>query len=1213
MAERKVRSRRLLGAGLALTGAALLSGAGPSAAGQSAAGGGVISSSQGGVPATGQAVPAPQAATSAGQPTSAVTSSGGTIRGTVKAGVVPLPGVAITATNTLTGKKYATTTDVNGAYEMTIPKTGRYVVRAELAAFAPVTSEVRITAEAAQQTAAFTLQLASRAAQAEAASQGASASGLAAALGRGTQALSMSGDAGGLTDASVGGGSAGAALPSLAGLGDSAASGSDSVTVSGQVGSTNALGGMSEDEIRQRVEDAMARARQQGGAAADQMNAVVGMLGNIMGGPGGFGGGRGGGGGGGGFGGGRGSFRNFNPTQPHGAIFYQGGFPELQAQASSAAALHALSLGTPYLTTEPSLGSQQNRFGVTYAGSPYVPGLTKPSTKNFVFFNVTGQRNITPEDLTGTVPSALERAGDFSQSVQTVNGTQTGVMLYDPRTGTPTQLSPGQTCAAPVAGSCVGLIVPASEMTSQARALLNYYPLPNVAGVTTNNYQTITTAGANSLIGSGRYVRNFGSAPMFGLGGGRRSQQNGPKTLRQNLNSNFSFSHSASDLRNIIPLLGGKTSTNGYNLGVGYMIGYGRVTNNASVTWNRSHATTTNYFTGGIDPTTAAGISVPSSASGLAQNGFYSGLPNVELTNFTSLTEEQPQDTINETISFSDFVSWSHKKHNMRFGTDIRRVHADQVGGNDVTGTFDFSGYVTENPLAQAATASNSSQSTKEPQSGSSLADLLIGQPQETKTQAALYKTYLRANVLDGYAQDDFRVLPGLTLNYGLRYEYFGPYFEKNNRLVNLDHNADFTVVDPVQPGGRGEFDGTYPRSLVNPDRDMFSPRFGLAWRPKWLEQTVVRGGYGINFNTGQFAKFAQSLSSQPPFAITQNNTLATSANATGCGLGNMTLANGFGCASKPITNNYAVDKNYRLGHVQVYNVDVQRTFPLGIVVNLGYDGSKGGDLDIVTAPNASVASVTTAGAQAFTYETSLAESRNNQLVLSARKRLQKGVAVQVLYQYGHSIDNASSIGGSSVSTVQNSQRLDLEEGNSSFDVRHKVTGNYVIELPFGPNRKFLASGGRWSKALDGFSVSGDFTFASGSYFTPVYENATAELAAGGTYTLRPDRVFTQPLSGPKNINEWFNAAAFAAPANGFGTASRNSIEGPGTVEADVSLSRTVQLGSTRSFEARLAATNAFNTVQYSSIDTTLNSATFGQVNATTAQRTVTLLARYRF
>ncbi len=1157
------------------------------------------------------------------------TTAGGTIHGTVTTGsgksATPLPGVAVTATNTLTGKKYATTTDIAGAFAMTIPRTGRYVVRAELAAFAPITQEVRITAEASTQTASFALELASRAAAQSQEQATATTRALANALG--TQSLSVSGgEASDATDTTVAGGNAGASLPSLAGLGDTS-NPADSVTVSGAQGSTNGLAGINEDDLRQRIDDAVAQARQRGGADADQMNAVVGMLGGLIGGggfggpggPGGGGGGRGGRGGGGGGGG----FRNFNPTQPHGAIFYQGGFPALQAQQSSTTSLLALENGGLPQTPQPFLGSQQNRFGVSFTGSPSIPGLYKANPKQFVFINVTGVRNITPVNFTSTVPTLAERGqtlvngtptnsdADLSALAQTVSGTQITPPIYNPAT----------------AQRFAGNIIPAALITPQARALLNYYPLPNIVGASTQNYQTITTQGTNTTQGSARFVRNFGAqggGPFGGGGGGGRrgggANANAPKSLRQTLNLTFSFSRNAADVRNFIPILGGKSDTSGYGLSTGYTVSYGRLSNNASLNWNRSSSETVNFFTGSsINPATAAGIAVPSQAAGLAQPGFYNGVPNISLTNFSPLTETTPVSRINQTISFSDFVAYRHGKHNMRLGTDIRRVHVDQVGGNNPLGSFVFSGLVTESPTDQAATLQNTTGSTKPASSGASLADLLLGQPQETKIQAGLFKTYLRANILDGYAQDDFRLSRGLTLNYGLRYEYFSPYVEKNNRLVNLDHNANFTSVDAVTPNSSGTFSGKYPRSLVNPDRTMFSPRFGLAWRPKFLKETVIRTGYGINYNTGQFATFAQSLAFQPPFATTQNNTLSTAANNTGCFITtpgaptNLTLANGFNCSTKAIQNTYAVDKNYRLGHVQIYNLDIQKSLPHGVVVNLGYNGSKGGNLDIVTAPNATATFVTTPGAQAFTYETSLAASRLQQLVISARKRLEKGVSLQLLYQYGHSIDNASSIGGGSVSTVQNSQRIDLEEGNSSFDVRHKLTGNYVLELPFGPNRAFLASGGTLSKVFDGFSLSGDFTFASGTYFTPQYQNSAAQLAAGGTYTLRPDRVPGQPIAGKKTIGSWFNPAAFTAPANGFGTASRNSIEGPGTVASDLSLSRTFSFGGTRSFETRLTGTNIFNTVQYKGISTVENSAQFGQVTSTATQRVVTLIARYRF
>jgi hypothetical protein len=152
------------------------------------------------------------------------------------------------------------------------------------------------------------------------------------------------------------------------------------------------------------------------------------------------------------------------------------------------------------------------------------------------------------------------------------------------------------------------------------------------------------------------------------------------------------------------------------------------------------------------------------------------------------------------------------------------------------------------------------------------------------------------------------------------------------------------------------------------------------------------------------------------------------------------------------------------------------------------------------------------------------------------------------------------------------------------------------------------------AKVLDGFSVSGTFTFATGTYFTPTYSGNEAEATSANTFTQRPDRVFTQPLVGPGKLKEFFNTAAFTAPASGaYGTASQGSIEGPGTVSVSAALSRTVQLSGTNSFEARVQATNVFNTVQYSGINVTENSNNFGQITSAAAMRSLVVVARYRF
>ena len=931
-----------------------------------------------------------------------------------------------------------------------------------------------------------------------------------------------------------------------------------------------------------------------------------------------------------------GNFRNFNPAQPHGSIFWMGGNSALNATP-----WQGTNPFSPHFLQNPSAYS--NNFGLTGAGSPYIPGLTKPNTKQFVFINLTGRKNLNafaPDAV--RVPTLAERAGDFSHSFNQVNGAAVPVTLYNPSSGA--LIPDGKLATA-------GL-----SITQQAQNLLAYYPAPNLpptSDPTSSNYQTISNAGSNSIAINTRYNRTLGSAPSpfggrgGGGGGGRRgggnANANTKPTLRQSINLGYNYSHSAADQRNIFLPLGGATEIDGNGLTAGYTVGYGRISNNATLGWNRSNAATRNYFTNTANnPSDIVGLNVPNNSGGFTNPEFYNGLSSFTISNFAGLSNTTPSQTINQTISFSDFVSWRHAKHNYRFGLDIRRVHADSIGGNNPLGSYTFTGYATANPADQV---NNKAGQT----SGSAFADFLLGLPQSTGLQAGLYKTYLRENVYDGYVTDDYRVLANVTLNYGLRYEYFGPYSEKNNRLVNLDHNADFSQVAVVMPNAVGPFHGQFNSSLVNPDYTMFAPRLGIAWRPKLkvaaIKDVVIRAGYGMNYNTGQYATFARSLSHQVPFANTQTNNvitptvLAPTPTPTGCqttqsqytfigndgqthtrsaSQANLTLGTGYNCSTaQSITNNYAVDPNYRLAMVQIYNLNVQKTIPLNIVLNIGYNGTTSGNLDVVGAPNATPTSggSTISYASPFDFERSIASSRSNALVISAQRRQVKGIALGATYTYSHTIDNASGVGGAIGTPIQNFYRVDLEEGNASFDQRHNLTGNWVTELPFGPNRAFLNKGGVLAKILDGYSLSGTFTFASGHYFTPQYNGNQAEAQSGNVFRLRPDRVPGQSLKGPGTLAAFFNKAAFAPPtgASGYGTSSQGSIEGPGTVAVSASLSRTVQFEGTNSFEARVTATNVFNTVQYSGISTAENSANFGQVTSAAPMRVLQLQARYRF
>ncbi len=1075
--------------------------------------------------------------------------TGGLLHGQVKSGSTPLPGVTVTAQNTLTGKRFSTTTDINGGWSLHLAQNGRYVIRTQFAAFAQGSQEAVLNAASHDQTVNFDLLLASRAAaqvqmQEQSTDQAAQAIRQLAATG--VQNLSLVSALAEGTDTQAGAsnlsGSAGAALPSIAGNSDFSG---DSVAISGQSGTVSPLAGMDMDRVRDAMETVRTLMGGPGGNFAGTGGGLFG--GGGFGGPGGMMGGAGGA---------RGNFRGFKPGQPHGAIFWSGSNSAIDAEPFS---LHGQSQQQP--------ASGTNRFGITFMSAPYLPGVTKPSGKDAVFLTLSGQRNSTPSDQYATVPTDAERTGNFA-------GQPT---VYNPATGQP----------------YLNNQVPVS---SQAAALLKYFPEPTPGLVNDlQNYHLLTTAQSNQTQAGVRYMRSLGKNASLiggrGNGGGRRSQQN--QGLRQSINFNYNWSRTAADNVNLFPELGGKNSSDSNSLQAGYTLGYKKITSIFNASWNRSQSQTTNFFTNGVDVATETGILGPNNTA-LNASPLNYGLPNVTLSVFTGLNQQQPNFSVAQTLSFSETLSMIHGKHNLRFGGDYRRVHRDFLGGSNATGTFTFTGKFT----------------------GSSLGDFLLGEPQETTIDAAAAKSYLRENVMDVFATDDWRARNYLTLNYGIRYEFFAPYTEKNGHLAFVDTNAaaGFTQTAEVQAGGASSINGKLPDSLVYPFRVGFAPRVGMALRlPK---QTVLRAGYGINFTNGQYASFATSMAHQPmvnapSFVNEQTNEAATA--------GALTLANGFGAPDT--VGNYALDPHYRLPYVQVWNLDVQKTLPWGIVMNAGYNGSKGTHLDIKSAPRATASSPLTDPTNlVFSYEQPVAFSNFNAGTLRVNKRLSGGVAVGASYVYSHSIDDAGTLGGASTIVAQNWQNLQAEEGNSSSDQRQKVSGNYLYELPFGKD-KFWFTGGTASHILEGFSVSGTFSFATGTPLTPSYPAAISDVAHGTAGTLRPDYSANgiSPTTGAGSLKKWFNPAAFTQPTadsygNAFGHVSRNSITGPGAVQNNMTLSKTMQLGDTRSMELRATANNIFNTVQYSGVDTSLTSPTAGQViSASNPMRQFNFMARFRF
>ena len=446
---------------------------------------------------------------------------GGVIAGLVKSGNMPLPGVSITASNTLTGQKVTTWTDVTGNYSMQVPANGRYVVRTQMAAFAPMTGEVLINAANPLGKLNLELTLQSRVQENQPQSQ---QQQIAAALGtRGFQNLQVMQSEGSESATGNGGDQSGGSLG-----GSEVSAATESVSISGNV-NNSALAGMNPEEWRQRVDEM----RQQSSTPA---NAAVfgggfgggGFGGGGMGGPGGGGPGGGGFGGGGGFAGpggggppfgmvgnGRGRGR-FDINRPHGSFFYNVGASALNA------APYALQ-GSP--STKPDY--IQNRFGASMGGPLIIPKLYD-GKKTFYFVNYNGSRGETPFDQYSTVPTAAERSGDFSNAVLP--------------NGSPVQIFyPGVS----------NNIIPSNLINPAAAGLLSFIPLPNVPGQTSRNFHFVTAADSGSDDLNIRVNQNLGAASAAP---GRSRSRNGP---RNSLTFGFHYHAVNTNLTDRFPTVGG--------------------------------------------------------------------------------------------------------------------------------------------------------------------------------------------------------------------------------------------------------------------------------------------------------------------------------------------------------------------------------------------------------------------------------------------------------------------------------------------------------------------------------------------------------------------------------------------------------------------------------------------------------------------------------
>lgn len=1073
--------------------------------------------------------------------------------GLVRSGNQPIPGASVTASQN--GKVLTTVTGEAGRFQFTDLPPGEWQIEVQMFGFVSQKGMATVAAEPLNKD--WTLELRPRPAQ------------------RGPM-----GGRGGFQNLSLNQSANIAELATLVAppAENAAAAGpdsGDSFLVSGSVS-------RGVQEIPQ--EDVFARARMEqtrggeGGLGGGEGAAVPGFGGGAAQGGGGFGGGgRGGPGGGGpgGFGGGRGGPGGFGGTGGPGRRGGPGGPGQIARNGNFgnrinrgrntirgmvSYSLHDSAFDArPYSLTgvkADKAAYSQNRYGVSVGGPLVIPHLIK-AEKTFFFLNYSGTTSSNPFDSLSTVPTSLERLGDFSQSH--VNGP---VVIYDPTAGAP---FPDNR-------------IPAGRISPIAKGLLSFIPSPNqAAGI--QNYRFIT------------------SVPQHSQNLSLRLNQSVSKKDRIDFGFSFQFRNGTG-----AQLFGFRDTQDGDGLSgnIGWTHNFtSRLINNLRWTLTRSRNETLPAFAYGANVAASLGI------QGTSSDPINYGPPNLSFTNFGSLSDASPILVRNQTSSITDGFILVKGRETFTFGGEFRRVQLNTRTDSNGRGSFTFSGLLTS-----AFDASGQPL----PNTGFDFADFLLGTPQSSSIRYGSTSNYYRGNVYNAYFVDDFKVRANLSLNLGVRYEYFAPLTEKYNRLANLDIAPGFTGVAVVTPGAAGPYSGKFSNGLVDPDKNNVSPRIGVAWKPWPKKDLLIRTGYGIYYNGSIFNQFPARLASQPPFA--QSSTLTTSTTVP------LTLATGFIAqpVQQTILNTYAIDRGYLTGYAQTWNFSVQKGLPRSLVIEATYLGTKGTRLDIERSPNrAAPGSPLSAeerrrigNAVGFTYESAEGNSIYHSGNLRLTRRFRRGVSTNLSYTYAKSIDNASTFGGGGATVAQNDQDLHAERGLSSFDRRHVLALSYILTSPFGQNGSIHSDNALTNKLLQDWTLSGSVNAGSGSPFTArVLGNQSNSGGTGSVGSGRADATGLPIEDG----SGYFNPLAYAVPKAGFfGNAGRNTILGPSTFTMNMGVSRSFRMGDDRRrLEFRVDSSNFVNAVNITGIGTVLNANNYGLATNAAGMRTVSTSLRFRF
>ena len=458
----------------------------------------------------------------------------------------------------------------------------------------------------------------------------------------------------------------------------------------------------------------------------------------------------------------------------------------------------------------------RKQYGVTAGGPVVVPGLVDGRNKLFFMFNWEGLREEKSLTASPSLPLSAWRNGDFSQLRDAAGNL---VPIYDPATRVFDAAGNVTQAPTPFAGN----IIPQSRIHPVSKGLLAFYPLPEQerTGANFTNHEA-RRADADQFTYRLDFVESSKSNWFF----------------RHSLSHELGYDPFA------IPDMGINTDTDvhqavlantrvlGSNKFNDLRLGYGKL-DNAHIS---PRANTVNVVE-------ELGINIPS------DNPLYWGVPNIGITGLSGLGEESDAPFINHdtTIQIVDNFSWSVGEHAFKFGGELRRVLYDQIGGVVTRGRWAFDGRYTQNPLLPAAN-----------RGGAAFADFLLGHFNRSEGQVGAPIANFRSGYYALYVQDSWKVRPTLTINYGLRWEYDQPFYDKNDNIVNIDFKWDNSAEPVFVRAGTGDpyegnpafrlapdvqyvRDGRFGRGAYRSDFNDFAPRLGIAWTPHAEDRRAQR------------------------------------------------------------------------------------------------------------------------------------------------------------------------------------------------------------------------------------------------------------------------------------------------------------------------------------------------------------------------------------